>query len=53
LSRPTGDVIGEAPAYALGKPTALGKAASHRFVRECPAVVDALVAYASKINGLL
>ena len=49
---PRDDVIGEAPAYALGKHTALGKAAIHPFVRECPAVRDALVEYASKINGL-
>ena len=38
-------MIGEVPAYALDKHTALGKAAIHRFARECPAVRDALAAY--------
>jgi MgsA AAA+ ATPase C terminal len=38
-------MIGEVPAYALDKHTALGKAAIHRFARECPAVRDALAAH--------
>jgi len=38
-------VIGEVPAYALDKHTAPGKAAIHRFARECPAVRDALAAH--------
>jgi MgsA AAA+ ATPase C terminal len=38
-------MIGEVPAYALDKHTALGKAAIHRFVRECPAVRNALAAH--------
>jgi hypothetical protein len=38
-------VGGELPAYALDKHTALGKAAIHRFARECPAVRNALAAH--------
>ena len=38
-------LIGELPAYALDKHTALGKAAIHRFARECPAVRGVLAAY--------
>jgi hypothetical protein len=38
-------LIGELPAYALDKHTALGKAAIHRFARECPVVHDALAAH--------
>jgi hypothetical protein len=38
-------MIGEVPAYALDKHTALGKAAIHRFARECTAVRDALAAH--------
>jgi hypothetical protein len=38
-------LIGEVPAYALDKHTALGKAAIRRFARECPAVRNALAAH--------
>jgi hypothetical protein len=38
-------LIGDLPAYALDKHTAFGKAAIHRFARECPAVRDALAAH--------
>ena len=38
-------VIGDVPAYALDKHTALGKAAIHCFARQCQAVRDALAAH--------
>jgi hypothetical protein len=38
-------MIGEVPAYALDKHTALGKAAIHRFARECAALRNMLAAY--------
>ena len=42
---PRATMIGEVPAYALDKHTALGQAAIQRFARECPAVRDALAAH--------
>jgi MgsA AAA+ ATPase C terminal len=42
---PPATMIGEVPAYALDKHTALGKAAIQRFARECPAVREALAAH--------
>ncbi len=42
---PPATMIGEVPAYALDKHTAIGKAAIHRFARECLAVRDALAAH--------
>jgi hypothetical protein len=38
-------MIGELPAYAFDKHTALGKAAIRRFARECSAVCDTLAAF--------
>jgi hypothetical protein len=38
-------MIGDLPAYALDKHTALSKGAIHRFARECPAVRNALAAH--------
>ena len=42
---PPTTTIREVPAYALDKHTALGKAAIHRFSRECPAVRSVLTAH--------
>jgi hypothetical protein len=42
---PPTTMIGEVPAYAFDKHTAVGKAAIHRFARECPAVRNALAAH--------
>jgi hypothetical protein len=42
---PPTTMIGEVPAYAFDKHTAVGKAAIHRLARECPAVRNALAAH--------
>jgi hypothetical protein len=42
---PPARLIGELPAYALDKHTGLGKAAIHRFARECSAVRDVLTTH--------